>query len=158
MLISVSIYLPHECLFPSGYFNKSFWYIGRLFDYINGKNSEGRNISITAPIIVDIGTSTGTSLYIVYFYLPKQYQANPPIPIPSSIQSVSLPPKKFAAVRRFGGFSNDKNIPKQAYILKGYLKGTPWESASEVQVYSQASYNAPYERTNRVNEILIWFD
>lgn len=142
-----------------------------LFAYIQGNNRQAAKINMTAPVLVDINPSNSkysdTSTFGVYFYLPQKYQNNPP-PLSDQASPVMLPRhKKYAAVRRFGGFLNDSSIPPQAVALKKSLKGTSWESAAQADGGSGdssfvpctvAGYNSPYEQDNRVNEVLFWFE
>ncbi|XP_010249234.1 PREDICTED: heme-binding protein 2-like [Nelumbo nucifera] len=138
-----------------------------LFAYIQGMNHGGTKIDMTAPVLVDIFPSKGpfcNSTFVVHFYVPQKYQKNPPLS--DQVHPVKLPKHRYAAVRRFGGFMDDSNIPLQFVFLRKSLKGTPWESAissrhggggGEPQPYSVAGYNSPYEYENRVNEVLLWF-
>ncbi|KAF8400073.1 hypothetical protein HHK36_015948 [Tetracentron sinense] len=135
-----------------------------LFAYIQGKNHQRAKIEMTAPVLVDLFPSAGPfcySSFAVHFYVPQKYQKNPPLS--DQVHPARLPKYRFAAVRQFGGFMNDTNIPLQASALKKSLKGTPWESAKHGGVgdplpYSVAGYNSPYEYENRVNEVMLWFD
>ncbi|KAJ9710007.1 hypothetical protein PVL29_001467 [Vitis rotundifolia] len=134
-----------------------------LFAYIQGNNNQRAKIDMTAPVLVDIFPSTGPSCnssFIMYFYVPTKYQNNPPLS--AQAHQVKLPKHKYAAVRRFGGFMDDSNIPTQALALRRSLKGTPWETSISTKnralTYSVAGYNSPFEYENRVNEVIFWFD
>ncbi|KAF9689024.1 hypothetical protein SADUNF_Sadunf01G0048900 [Salix dunnii] len=99
--------------------------------------------------------------FIVHLYLPQKYQNNPPLS--HQVHPVKMPEHRLAAVKRFGGFMNDTNIPRQVLALKRSLKGSPWESSiaktqSKGHVpCSVAGYNSPYEYEDRVNEVMFWF-
>lgn len=136
-----------------------------LATYIQGNNDQAANINMTAPVLVDMFSSTASSrntTFTVHLYLPQKYQNNPPLS--RQVHPVKLPKHRHAAVKRFGGFMNDTNIPGQVVALKKSLEGTPWESSiartqSRGRVpCSVAGYNSPYEYENRANEVMFWFD
>ncbi|XP_039060696.1 heme-binding protein 2-like [Hibiscus syriacus] len=134
-----------------------------LLAYIRGNNEEAVKMNMTAPVLVNIHPTTGglhNLTYVVHFYMPQIFQRNPPRS--AEAQPVELPPNKFAAVRRFGGFMDDSNISAQISALKKSIKGTSWESnkrsGSRSMQYSAAGYNSPFEYENRVNEVMLWFD
>uniref|UniRef100_A0A6N2M4E7 Uncharacterized protein n=1 Tax=Salix viminalis TaxID=40686 RepID=A0A6N2M4E7_SALVM len=84
-------------------------------------------------------------------------------PLSRQVHPVKMPEHRHAAVKRFGGFMNEANIPRQVLALRRSLKGSPWESSiaktqSKGHVpCSVAGYNSPYEHENRVNEVMFWF-
>lgn len=126
-----------------------------LFEYYKGSNRQHAKINMTAPVLVDIENST----YTVYFYLPKLYQSGvPPQASLADIVEVKLPKNKYAAVRRYGGFVDEKNIAEEVASLKKGLQGTPYQEAAKVDGVTVAGYNSPFELTNRVNEVFLWFD
>lgn len=137
----------------------------RIFAYIQGKNDRGAKIDMTAPVLVDVNPSAGpfcNSSFTVHFYLPGQYQQGPP-PLSGQARPTRLPPLRYAAVRRFGGFMDDSNIAPQVSASRSSLEGTPWEASLEKKPggsdgYSVAGYNSPFEYKDRVNEVLLWFD
>ncbi|XP_072959985.1 uncharacterized protein [Typha angustifolia] len=129
-----------------------------LFSYIQGNNKQGERVEMTAPVLIDAYRSS----YIVRFYLPEKYQQSPPAS--DQVHPEMWPKQTYAAVRRFGGFLDDSNIPVEVAALKKSLQGTPWESAVEKSMmnnpsgYSVAGYNSPFEFVNRANEVMILFD
>lgn len=126
-----------------------------LFSYYKGVNKGGVTINMTTPVLVDVENST----YTVDFYVPKKYQnGGLPQPLATGITQVRLPKHKYVAVRRFDGFITDQNIPTQVAALKKSLKGTPYERAAALDKFTLAGYNSPFELTNRVNEVFLWFD
>ncbi|KAK4836382.1 hypothetical protein QYF36_022255 [Acer negundo] len=143
-----------------------------LFSYIQGNNNQAAKMNMTAPVLVNILPSksrgplsfSNSSSFVVHFYIPKKYQKDPPIPSSPQAHPVKLPQKHnkylIAAVRRFGGYMDDSNIPTQALALKKSLMGTIYESqvSGEIVPYSVAGYNSPFESENRVNEVMFWFD
>ncbi|KAI6686756.1 hypothetical protein NL676_032669 [Syzygium grande] len=138
-----------------------------LFSYIQGNNKRGAKLDMTAPVLVHIFPSTGpfcNSSFVVHFYVPKKYQPDPPLS--DRVRPVKLPGRhSYAAVRRFGGFMNDSNIPTQVSALEKSLKaakgnggGTLRNHRRGTAWYSVAGYNSPFEYENRVNEVILWLD
>ncbi|XP_031286209.1 heme-binding protein 2-like isoform X2 [Pistacia vera] len=128
-------------------------------------NEEAAQLNMTAPVFVGIIPSKdplSNSTFVVNFLLPNNYQKNPP---PSTLaHPVELPKQNYAAVRRFGGFISDNEIPLQVLALEKSLNGTKWESSivkksnGNAMTYTIAGYNSPFDKENRVNEIIFWFD
>ncbi|KAL8035988.1 hypothetical protein ABFX02_12G130300 [Erythranthe guttata] len=126
-----------------------------LFGYYLGNNNQNVKINMTTPVLIDVQNSA----YTVFFYVPKKYQnGSLPTPRSTAIKQVKLPKHKYAAVRRFDGFITDENIPTEVAALKNSLKGTPYEKAAALDVFTLAGYNSPFELINRVNEVFLWFD
>ncbi|CAA6660052.1 unnamed protein product [Spirodela intermedia] len=98
---------------------------------------------MTAPALVDITPAkrpSSNSTFVVRFFWPGP---------------------RYAAVRRFGGFANDNNIPPQALALAESLRGTRWAAAlggrgGVPSTYTVGSYNGPFE-FDRVNEVFFLF-
>ncbi|KAM3395913.1 heme-binding protein 2 [Capsicum galapagoense] len=137
----------------------------RLFDYIQGKNSYKETIEMTAPVLTQVKPSDGpfcASSFVVSFYIPKKNQPNPPAAKGLHLQKWG---KTYVAVRQFGGFATDDNVPKEAAALSASIAGTKWAAAIEksqakdnTTMYTKAAYNSPFEFKNRVNEIWFTFD
>ena len=117
---------------------------------------------MTAPALVDITPSKNpknNSTFLVRFYAPKKFQNKlPPAPL---VVAGKWPGPTYAAVRRYGGFANDDNIPPQVKALTKSLRGTRWAAAlaggrRTPSTYTVGSYNGPFE-FNRVNEVFFLF-
>ncbi|CAA7396365.1 unnamed protein product [Spirodela intermedia] len=133
-----------------------------LFAYINGRNDRGVRVDMTAPALVDITPAkrpSSNSTFVVRFFVPRKFQKSPPT-APLVIAG-KWPGPRYAAVRRFGGFANDNNIPPQALALAESLRGTRWAAAlggrgGVPSTYTVGSYNGPFE-FDRVNEVFFLF-
>jgi hypothetical protein len=129
----------------------------RLFQYLMGANLNSSRIRMTTPILTSI--VPGSSAYLVRLYLPTQFQASPPVPLPE----LNLRPDKWPghciAVRSFSGYARDKNVVHEAEKLAMSLSQSPWGNStnySSKNDYSIAQYNSPFRIIGRVNEV--WFD
>lgn len=134
----------------------------RLFQYLMGANLNSSRIRMTTPILTSIVPGTGpqhSSAYFVRLYLPTQFQASPPVPLPE----LNLRPDKWPghciAVRSFSGYARDKNVIDEAEKLALSLSQSPWGNSTNYpskNAYSIAQYNSPFRIIGRVNEV--WFD
>ena len=130
----------------------------RLFQYLMGANLNSSRIRMTTPILTSVG-HPHSSAYFVRLYLPTQFQASPPVPLPE----LNLHPDKWPghciAVRTFSGYARDKNVVDEAEKLAMSLSQSPWGNSTNYpskNAYSIAQYNSPFHITGRVNEV--WFD
>nr|GMC56270.1 heme-binding protein 2-like [Ipomoea batatas] len=132
-----------------------------LFQYIEGANLNFSRISMTVPVLTSIVPGAGplhSSAYFVKLYLPEEFQAEPPSPLPE----LNLRPDSWTshciAVRKFSGFARDRNIVKEAEKLALSLSRSPWANSTSANeyAYSIAQYNSPFKIIGRVNEV--WVD
>ncbi|CAA7396367.1 unnamed protein product [Spirodela intermedia] len=135
-----------------------------LSAYIQGWNDQVAKVEMTAPVLVDVTPSTGglcNSTFVVRFYMPQKYQNAPPSS--PKVDPETWPGPHYAAVRRFGGFLNDVDIPAEAAALRNSLRGSPWKAATASEggagtsTYTVAGYNSPFELIGRVNEVMFLF-
>ncbi|KAI3459505.1 hypothetical protein Pfo_016168 [Paulownia fortunei] len=132
-----------------------------LDEYYNGNNVQHVKIDITAPFLLDVQPAliyVQNSTYTTYYYVPQKYQKGIPTPLLPEIKPVKLPKHKYAAVRRFNSFLSDDNIAIQLAALKKSLKGTPYQRAATLDLFTIVSYNIPDEVTDLVNEVFLSFD
>ena len=94
----------------------------RLFNYISGENDSGGAIDMTSPVLNQVIPGAGpncNSTFIVSFYAPFVYQADPGPPQPTSPEVyVQKMPAMQVAVSEFGGFANQKVVITEAAALE----------------------------------------
>lgn len=134
----------------------------RLFQYIQGANLNCSRIAMTAPVVTSIVPGAGpfqSSAYIVRFYLPVKFQADPPVPL----DELHLKPytwnSRCVAVRKFSGYAKDENVAREAKRLAVSLSTSPWVNVTSTDSnssYSIAQYDSPFQFIHRTNEV--WAD
>lgn len=141
----------------------SVWILShRLFQYIQGANLNFSRLPMTVPVLTSIVPGAGplhSSAYVVRFYLPAKFQANPPTPLPELNLQPFAWDSHCVAVREFSGFARDWNIVKEAEKLATSLSRSPWAnhtSSKSGYAYSIAQYSSPFKFIGRVNEV--WVD
>ncbi|KAH6770621.1 hypothetical protein C2S52_015424 [Perilla frutescens var. hirtella] len=136
--------------------------IHRLFQYTEGANLNFSRLPITYPILTSIVLGAGplhSSAYFVKLYLPSEFQADPPLPLPELNLQPDWWKSHCIAVRKFSGFARDNNIVKEAEKLALSLSRSEWANSTSTQsgyAYSIAQYNSPFKIFSRVNEV--WVD
>ncbi|XP_031287747.1 heme-binding protein 2-like [Pistacia vera] len=134
----------------------------RLFQFIEGANLNYSRIPMTSPVVTSIVPGAGplhSSAYVVRFYLPVKFQADPPTPLPELHLKPYVWDSRCVAVRKFSGFAKDENIVREAEKLAISLRRSPWAngtSSDSDYAYSIAQYSSPFQFIGRVNEI--WVD
>ncbi|KAB5532067.1 hypothetical protein DKX38_018737 [Salix brachista] len=87
-----------------------------------GANLNYSRIAVTVPIVTSIVPGAGpfrSSAYVVRFYLPVKFQADPPVP-------VDVWNSHCVAVRKFSGYAKDENTAIEAKRLTDSLSRSPW--------------------------------
>lgn len=123
----------------------------RIANFIFGGNSKGKNISMTAPVVVL--KEYNTNKHEVFFFMPRKYEIET-LPKPS-LESVVLENKALGKVASisFGGWATEKSISYNKEILKKYLKKNSYEILDNFMV---AQYNSPWALPPfRKNEIIV---
>nr|XP_043617751.1 heme-binding protein 2-like [Erigeron canadensis] len=129
----------------------------RLFQYIEGANLNNSRVSMTVPVLTSLVPGLDSSAYIVQFYLPANFQATPPLPLPELNLKPDSWPTTCKAVRQFSGFAREKNTVKEVEKLTTSLSGSQYSTSSSSEfAYSIAQYNSPLKFFGRVNEV--WMD
>ncbi|KAE8815939.1 heme-binding protein 2-like [Hordeum vulgare] len=134
----------------------------RLFQYLMGANLNSSRIRMTTPILTSIVPGAGplhSSAYFVRLYLPVEFQASPPVPLPELNLHPDRWPGHCVAVRSFSGYARDHNVVEEAEKLAVSLSRSPWGNSTNhpsKSAYSIAQYNSPFRIIGRVNEV--WFN
>ena len=115
--------------------------------YIFGGNQSQQKIAMTAPVIMKMGDSASMS-----FVMPSEYNMQDlPTPSNNQVKLIQESPKILAVIR-FGGYSSTDKIKKYAEQLYIELKSNNLETRGELLFLG---YNAPWDVTNRRNEVAI---
>ena len=126
----------------------------RLFDYIDGQNSEGMKIPMTAPVSRRIIAGEGPnceSNFTMSFFIPSNLQENAPLPLDSTVYIEERAAFKVAA-KRFGGFpTSDIEFANQAAELYALAFNEGLE-LTDVPLWT-AGFDGPNVITNRRNEV-----
>ena len=117
----------------------------RVAGYIFGGNDNEQKISMTAPVMMEMGAQTELS-----FVMPKQYHLEQ-LPTPNN-QKVQIIKKasRTLAVLRFGGYADDHKINSKACELKETLDK---EGIAFKAKLIYMGYNAPWDFIARRNEV-----
>ncbi|XP_010416826.1 PREDICTED: heme-binding protein 2 [Camelina sativa] len=129
-----------------------------LSDYMSGNNEYHQRIERILPYITQV--SQNLSTFMVSFFVPKEYQPDPPPPV-NNLHVQRWDPT-YAAVKQFGGYVADHTIGNKVAELEASLQGTVWAKAIEKSretgsnwAYTVAQFSWPFQWDRRVNEI--WF-
>merc|ERR1711924_358129 len=74
--------------------------------------SEVQKIEMTAPVLASVIPGDGPFCeenFTYHFYLPREFQTNPPKPTEESVTNTKLPPLR-VAVASYGGWSNEREV------------------------------------------------
>ena len=126
----------------------------RLFNYIDGQNSEGMKIPMTAPVSFRIIAGEGPnceSNFTMSFFIPSNLQENAPLPLDSTLYIEERAAFKVAA-KRFGGLpTSDIEFAIQAAELYELAFNEGLE-LTDVPLWT-AGFDGPNVITNRRNEV-----
>ncbi|XP_061481470.1 heme-binding protein 1-like isoform X1 [Rhineura floridana] len=126
----------------------------KLIRYICKENSLGRHLGMTVPVVNEIHLNEeGTELLqevITAYYLPAEFQPNPPLPMDPDIQILERMPLRVIA-RVFYGTTTEETILREIHLLWELLGST--DNVLR-ETYMVAAYQNPGV-PNRRNEI--WF-
>lgn len=126
----------------------------KLFRYIQGANRSDSMISMTVPVMNEIKDQPRTNNLKMSFYIPNNFQADPPEP---NEPSVFIEKKKFTAfVRSFSGYPMFfSQYRKQIDIMLKAMAKDGLEDAYKKNIILYAGYDAPWKMFNRLNEVLL---
>ena len=115
--------------------------------YIFGGNESNQKIAMTAPVVMKMGDTAS-----MYFMMPKQYNSTQlPKPNSSKVEIVNERARVLAVIR-FGGFSSEMKIEKYKNKLAAIISENNLKTTGP---YMYMGYNAPWDVTNRRNEVAI---
>jgi hypothetical protein len=118
-----------------------------LAGYIFGDNEKKEKISMTSPVIMELGDTSK-----MMFMVPKSHDMES-LPNPSNSKIVfEKQSEKIVAAIRFDGWANDKKIEKYQSMLKTALAK---EKIAHNNKFAFLGYNPPYDLVNRRNEVIV---
>ena len=135
----------------------------RLFRYITGENDGGREIAMTAPVIMDDGDAAGREIAMtapvvmgegsMAFITPADVAAaGAPRPTDPAIRLVETPERTMAAIR-FTGFLSESSAQEEEEALRAWIAESDWRPTGPA---ARAGYNPPWTLPFlRRNEVLI---
>jgi hypothetical protein len=128
----------------------------RLFEYIDEGNALGVKIPMTSPVRVRVEPSCGAFCkqnFTVSFFMPKEYQSNPPPPLDDTVFIEKDPPATYY-VKSSGGFKvDDISVAHMANSLAQELDAAG--KSYDGKAWFVAGYDPPFRLSDRHNEV--WF-
>ncbi|XP_040014819.1 heme-binding protein 2 [Xiphias gladius] len=126
----------------------------RLYEYITGTNDHGKEIEMTAPVVVKMPDKKfwEMGVYTVSFMLPAEYQKRPPNPTDNKVYIHDMPEMK-VYVRSYGGWMMSTSDQRTASSLSNALDLV--DAKYKKGFHYAAAYNSPMTIFNRHNEV--WF-
>lgn len=120
----------------------------QLAGYIFGGNSDDTQISMTAPVHMNVNDSVST----MSFVMPSAYnESNLPKPNDPEV-IIKNTSEEYVAAIRFGGFASDDELKFYSEKLQSLLKE---KGITTYGQYRYLGYNPPYQLINRRNEIIV---
>ena len=121
-----------------------------LAGYIFGGNDKEQQIAMTSPVSMSLEDSM-----TMMFMVPKELRRDE-LPLPNSNEiSFKEEPARTVAAITFGGWSDSNKI--ESYKQK-LISALDKEGVSYTDKFFFLGYNAPYEMTNRRNEVIVELD
>ena len=121
-----------------------------LAGYIFGGNDKEQQIAMTSP-----GSMSLEDSMTMMFMVPKELRRDE-LPLPNSNEiSFKEEPARTVAAITFGGWSDSNKI--ESYKQK-LISALDKEGVSYTDKFFFLGYNAPYEMTNRRNEVIVELD
>ncbi|KAM8946406.1 heme-binding protein 2-like [Pelodytes ibericus] len=124
----------------------------RLFDYINGQNSQGIKIKMTVPVRIYVPLITPSDRNATMSFFVSPALTSPPVPLNKDVYLESLSPMP-VYVKSFGGFALKSSFEKKAKFLSEEL--TALGLRFDTTFGTAAAYNDPLTFFNRHNEV--WY-
>ncbi|XP_037647105.1 heme-binding protein 2 [Sebastes umbrosus] len=125
----------------------------RLFGYITGNNVDGKQIIMTAPVLIKMPKAGYFfKSYTMSFLLPAGFQGKAPQPTDTKVY-IEQKPKMKVYAKSFGGWMMTGALKNQASSLATALDLV--EAEYKEDFYYAVGYNSPMKVFNRHNEV--WF-
>lgn len=127
----------------------------RLFRYISGDNELKQKIPMTVPVLASVIPGQGPFCeenFTYHFYLPAEFQSNPPKPNDPRVENVVLPPLT-VAVASYDGWSNEQKVITHGRDLFQELTDANVKFNSEM--FHTAGYDSPFRLIDRHNEVWV---
>lgn len=124
----------------------------KLYKYITGENEAGAKINMTAPVLIKVKEDVSiwdSSVYVLNFLLPSDFQANPPKPTDPSVYFTDTPDMN-VYVKSYGGWMMSVVSKIKAQQLKKSLDKV--QASYETEYHYDVGYNSPMKILNRHNE------
>lgn len=124
----------------------------KLYKYITGENEAGAKINMTAPVLIKVKEDVSiwdSSVYVLNFLLPSDFQANPPKPTDPSVYFIDTPDMN-VYVKSYGGWMMSVVSKIKAQQLKTSLDKV--QASYETGYHYDVGYNSPMKILNRHNE------
>ncbi|XP_055044489.2 heme-binding protein 2 [Misgurnus anguillicaudatus] len=124
----------------------------KLYKYITGENEAGAKINMTAPVLIKVKEDVSiwdSSVYVLNFLLPSDFQANPPKPTDPSVYFTDTPDMN-VYVKSYGGWMMSVVSKIKAQQLKTSLDKV--QASYETEYHYDVGYNSPMKILNRHNE------
>ena len=120
----------------------------KLAGYIFGGYDQGKSISMTAPVRMEMSEKGST----MSFVMPEKYkESDLPKPKDASVHIEKSSPQ-YVAVISFGGYADDEKIKEHRDELLKLIQKKGIQVAGE---YTFLGYNAPFQFWSRKNEVVI---
>ncbi|XP_053315828.1 heme-binding protein 2-like [Spea bombifrons] len=125
----------------------------RLFDYINGQNSEGITIKMAVPVRIYVPLINPSDKNATMSFFVPSTLSTPPQPLRADVYLENIPPM-YVYVKSFGGFAVKSDFEKKSKFLSEELNGLrlPFDDTFG----AAAAYNDPLTLFNRHNEV--WYN
>ncbi|XP_065119216.1 heme-binding protein 2 [Paramisgurnus dabryanus] len=124
----------------------------KLYKYITGENEAGAKIDMTTPVLIKVKEDDSiwdSSVYVLNFLLPSDFQANPPKPTDPSVYFTDTPDMN-VYVKSYGGWMMSVVSKIKAQQLKTSLDNV--QASYETEYHYDVGYNSPMKILNRHNE------
>merc|ERR1712060_76545 len=121
----------------------------RLFRYISGDNERNEKIEMTVPVLASVVPGQGPFCeenFTYHFYLPREFQQDPPKPTDDRVVNMKLPALN-VAVSSYSGWSNEQAVITNGRALFETLREK--NVAFNSDMFYTAGYDSPFRLIDR---------